>query len=78
MRQLLALLAATLVLGACMEMEQEPARKQVGQTVKGDTAPWSNEPIAGGPKWSKGDRTSWEDQIKKRQLAQHEHQRIYQ
>ena len=72
------LLAATLALTACMEMEQEPARKQVGQTVKGDTAPWSNEPLAGGPKWNKGDRNSWEEQIKKRQLAQHEHGRIYQ
>ena len=61
-----------------MEMEQESTRKQVGQTVKGDTTPWSNEPMAGGPKWSKGDRNSWEDQIKKRQLAQHEHRRIYQ
>jgi hypothetical protein len=77
-KQLLALLAAALALGACMEMEQESTRKQVGQTVKGDTAPWSNEPIAGGPKWNKGDRNSWEDQIKKRQLAQHEHRRIYQ
>jgi hypothetical protein len=74
----LALLAAMLALVACMEMEQESARKQVGQTVKGDTTPWSNEPLAGGPKWSKGDRNSWEDQIKKRQLAQHEHRRIYQ
>ena len=78
MRKTVALLAATLSLAACMEMEQEPARKQVGQTVKGDTTPWSNEPMAGGPKWSKGDRVSWEDQIKKRQLAQHEHRRIYQ
>ena len=78
MRRALALLAATLALGACMEMEQESTRKQVGQTVRGDTAPWSNEPMAGGPKWSKGDRVSWEDQIKKRQLAQHEHRRIYQ
>jgi hypothetical protein len=34
--------------------------------------------MAGGPKWTKGDRNSWEDQIKKRQLAQHEHRRIYQ
>ena len=29
-------------------------------------------------KWSKGDRVSWEEQIKKRQLAQHEDRRIYQ
>jgi hypothetical protein len=76
--KLLALLAATLVLGACMEMEQESVKKEVGKTVKSDTAPWNNEPVAGGPKWTKGDRNSWEDQIKKRQLAQHEHRRIYQ
>ena len=78
MRRALALLVATLALGACMEMEQESAKKEVGKTVKSDTAPWSNEPMAGGPRWTKGDRTSWEDQIKKRQLAQHEHKRIYQ
>jgi len=46
--------------------------------VKRDTAAWNNEPLAIGPKWSKGDRTSWEEQIKKRQLAQHEDRRIYQ
>ena len=76
MRKTIALLAATLTLAACMEMEQEPARKQVGQTVKGDTAPWNNEPLAGGPKWTKGDRNSWEEQIKRRQLAQNERTRI--
>jgi hypothetical protein len=72
------LLVATLALGACMEIDQESAKKEVGKTVKSDTASWSNEPVAGGPKWTKGDRNSWEDQIKKRQLAQHEHRRIYQ
>jgi hypothetical protein len=73
-------LAAALALGACMEVEQtsKTAAKQPGQTVRSDTAPWSNEPLAGGPKWSKGDRGSWEEQIKTRQLAQHEHRRIYQ
>ena len=52
--------------------------KQAGQTVRRDTAAWNNEPLANGPKWTKGDRASWEEQIKKRQLAQHEHRRIYQ
>ena len=66
-------------LGGCMEVEQvSNAQKQAGQTVKRDTNPWSNEPLANGPKWNKGDRTSWEEQIKKRQLAQHEDRRIYQ
>ena len=78
MRIALALLAATFTLGACMEIEQESARKEVGKTVRSDTVPWNNEPVSGGPKWTKGDRNSWEDQIKKRQLAQHEHRRIYQ
>ena len=78
MKRALALLVATLALGACMEMEQESAKKEVGKTVKSDTLPWNNEPVAGGPKWTKGDRNSWEEQIKKRQLAQHEHKRIYQ
>ena len=78
MKRTLALLVATLALAACMEMEQESAKKEVGKTVKSDTLPWNNEPVAGGPKWTKGDRNSWEDQIKKRQLAQHEHKRIYQ
>ena len=78
MKRALALLVATLALGACMEIEQESAKKEVGKTVKSDTLPWNNEPVAGGPKWTKGDRNSWEDQIKKRQLAQHEHKRIYQ
>ena len=78
MKRTLALLVATLALGACMEIEQESAKKEVGKTVKSDTLPWNNEPVAGGPKWTKGDRNSWEDQIKKRQLAQHEHKRIYQ
>ena len=71
--------AAVLCFGGCMEVEQttSPAR-QAGQTVRKDTAAWANEPLANGPKWNKGDRTSWEEQIKKRQLAQHEDRRIYQ
>ena len=75
----LLLVAAALCIGGCMEVEQvSNAQKQAGQTVKRDTNPWSNEPLALGPKWNKGDRTSWEEQIKRRQLAQHEHRRIYQ
>ena len=72
-----ALVVALFALAGCMEVEQT-ATKQAGQTVRRDAAPWNNEPLAMGPKWIKGDRTSWEEQIKKRQLAQHEHRRIYQ
>ena len=78
MRRLLLALAA-LSLAGCMEVEQAstPAQ-QAGQTVKRDTAAWNNEALSNGPKWNKGDRTSWEEQIKKRQLSQHEDRRIYQ
>ena len=68
-----------LCIAGCMEVEQvSNAQKQAGQTVRRDTNPWSNEPLAAGPAWKKGDRASWEEQIKQRQLAQHEDRRIYQ
>jgi len=70
---------ALLALAGCMEVEQTTSpERQAGQTVRRDTAAWNNEPLANGPKWNKGDRSSWEGQIKKRQLAQHEDRRIYQ
>jgi hypothetical protein len=74
MRRLL-LVAAIAAMGGCMEVEQTITEKQVGQTVKRDTMPWNNEPLANGPKWTKGDRNSWEEQIKTRQLAQNERSR---
>ena len=75
----LVLAAAVLAFSGCMEVEQAstPAQ-QAGQTVKRDTAAWNNESLANGPKWTKGDRNSWEEQIKARQLAQHEDRRINQ
>ena len=74
------ILAAVVALAGCMEVEQtsQTAAKPVGQTVKRDTRAWENQPVAGGPQWKQGDRASWEEQIKTRQLAQHEHRRIYQ
>jgi hypothetical protein len=73
------LAVAALLAAGCMEVQQTvPTDKQVGQTVRRDTAAWSNAPLPGGPTWKQGDRTSWEEQIKKRQLAQHEDRRIYQ
>jgi len=76
MRRLLLVAAAFCVAG-CMEVEQTSGSgKMPGQTVKRDTSPWDNEPLALGPKWSKGDRNSWEEQIKRRQLnSQHEFMR---
>ena len=53
MRRLLVA-AAVLGIAGCMEVEQTvPTDKQIGQTVRRDTAAWSNEPLANGPKWSK-------------------------
>jgi hypothetical protein len=77
--RILIVALAALFAGGCMEVEQTSASgKQAGQTVKRDTAAWNNEPLANGPKWNKGDQKSWEEQIRKRQLAQHEDRRIYQ
>jgi hypothetical protein len=69
--------AGVLLLAGCMEVEQTVTaeQRQAGSTVKRDTAPWNNEPLANGPKWTKGDRNSWEEQIKTRQLAQNERSR---
>ena len=78
MIRVLAVAAALGLLAGCMEVEQTAGPKQAGQTVKRDTPAWDNEPLANGPKWTKGDHGSWEGQIKKRQLAQHEYRRIEQ
>ena len=75
---LIALLV--LGLGACGERDQEPAAKR-GYQGKRDTLPWDNNPLTAefrGGQWTKGDRASWETNIKQRQLGQHEHKRIYQ
>ena len=78
---LLCAFALVLGLGACGERDQVVVYKQGKYQGKPDGLPWDIEsPIAElrGGKWTKGDRNSWEDQIKQRQLAQHEHKRIYQ
>ena len=83
MRPALALLMALAVLAvsACGEREQVTEYKRGKYQGKPDTQPWSNAPAAAelrGGTWKTGDRTSWEESIKNRQLAQHEHKRIYQ
>ena len=79
MRKILFLLAAVFALAACGEREQVAESNKRGYQGKHDTQPWDNDPLAyGSGKWSKGDRTSWETQIKTRQLGQHEDKRIYQ
>jgi len=76
---LAAVLAAVTALSACGEKEQVVVYKQGKYQGKPDNRSWDNEsPVAElrGGKWTKGDRSSWEESIKQRQLAQHEYQRI--
>jgi hypothetical protein len=84
MRKLLAGLAAFALaagLGACGEAEEVVVFKQGKYQGKPDTKAWDNAPVAaelGGASWTQGDRASWETAMRARQLAQHEHKRIYQ
>jgi hypothetical protein len=79
MMRIVVLATALVALAGCMEVEQTAGGAKAGKYQgKPDTSPWSNDPLAMGPKWTKGDRTSWEEQIKNRQLAQHEDRRINQ
>jgi len=77
---MVAALVAMVGLSACMEVEQTASTSKQGKYQgKADTAPWDNAPLAyGGPRWNKGDKASWETEIKARNLAQNEDQRIYQ
>ena len=76
-----AAMIAALFLAGCGEPEQVVVYKQGKYQGKLDGNAWDNAPLAAeqrGGNWTKGDRASWEAQIKNRQLAQHEHKRIYQ
>ena len=75
----LILVFAAIALVACGEKEQVVVYKQGKYQGKPDNRSWDNDPPVAelrGGKWTKGDRTSWEESIKQRQLAQHEYQRI--
>ena len=83
MRKLLLVLAASgLALAGCGEGDQQVVvYKQGKYQGKPDNRSWDSAPLAAewrGGNWKQGDRASWEDSIKNRQLAQHEHRRIYQ
>jgi hypothetical protein len=76
----LSLLAVLAVTG-CGEREQVTEFKRGKYQGKPDSQPWANAPAPSelrGGNWKTGDRTSWEESIKNRQLAQHEYKRIYQ
>ena len=56
-------------------IEQQSEKRYQG---KRDGKPWDNDPPAAqlrGGTWNKGDRQSWEDDIKRRQLKQNERSR---
>jgi hypothetical protein len=79
MRVLLAVLAG-FALAACGEREQVVVYKQGKYQGKPDNRSWDNAPLATewrGGEWKQGDRASWEESIKQRQLAQNEYKRIY-
>jgi hypothetical protein len=81
MIRLVLLAAVALGLAACGEKEQVVVYKQGKYQGKPDSHAWDNAPLTAewrGGNWKAGDRTSWEEGIKNRQLAQHEYKRIYQ
>jgi hypothetical protein len=77
----LMLVAVLGALAACGEKEQVIVYKQGKYQGKPDNRSWDNAPLPDtfrGGQWKQGDRASWEEQIRRRQLAQHEDRRIYQ
>ena len=81
MRNVLLVLLAAYALGACAEREQEVAQQPSEKRYQGraDSKPWDNDPLAyESGKWTKGDRASWQNQIKARQQSQNEDRRINQ
>ena len=72
----LLLIAVSLGLAGCAERAQIAEGKRAYQG-KADNQPWDNAPLSyEQAKWTRGDRASWEAEIKARQLAQHEYKRI--
>lgn len=72
------LVAAALGAAGCMEVEQTASvQKQGKYQGKPDTKSWDNAPLAyGNSKWNKGDKASWENQLKTRSSGQNEYVRI--
>ena len=74
----LALVVAAVGAAGCMEVEQTASvQKQGKYQGKPDTKAWDNAPLAyGNATWTKGDRASWEGQLKTRSSGQNEYVRI--
>jgi hypothetical protein len=78
MRAVLLGVIAAFALAACADREDLAEGKRAYQG-KPDTQAWDNTPLPNDPaKWTRGDRASWETEIKARQLTQHEYKRIEQ
>jgi hypothetical protein len=72
----IVLLLMLLGLCACADREGVAEAKRSYQG-KPDSRSWDNEPLAdGSATWREGDRASWEQAIKARQLTQDEYKRI--
>lgn len=65
-------------LGGCGERPQEAAFHQGKYQGKPDTQPWDNAPLAytNTNQWTKGDKKSWEDEVRTRTQTQNEYVRI--
>jgi hypothetical protein len=74
------MIAALLAFGAagCSEKDQTALYKDGKYRGKSDTRPWHNAPAAtSAGSWTKGDRATWEDEMRSRTIAsQNEHRRI--
>jgi len=71
---------ALVALAGCGEKEQVVVYKQGKYQGKPDKPSWENAPLPAewrGGQWKQGDRPSWEEGIKNRQLSQNEYKRIY-
>ena len=80
MKTALVAVLALFALAACGEKEQVVVYKQGKYQGKPDNRSWDNAPLAAewrGGQWKQGDRASWEEGIKNRQLSQNEYKRIY-
>jgi hypothetical protein len=79
-RVLLVVVLVAFGSAGCMEVEQgSSGQKQGKYQGKPDGKSWDNDPLAvggGNAKWTKGDRVTWETQIKARNNGQNEYKRI--
>lgn len=75
---ILAVLASLAALAAgCGEREQTALYQNGKFRGKTDTRAWDNAPPAlGTAEWNKGDKASWENELRSRSTVQNEYQRI--